>query len=429
MTLLAHREPITGPWSGPARLMPMHAFLAAVLVSVAVGAPVPHLDWVATADHGGGDVVVDLALQPDGRILAVGGGNFVVNLDRFLPDGTPDYTFGTYGSVGADFDPDSFSEDPAAVAVRPDGRILVAASVVHDGLYAPAVATYLPDGTLSTVVEPDLGAAINARVADMILLPGGAVLLAIESGTFDGSLPVALVKLRPDGTLDPAFGTGGLVRINLGPREFDFVSSIAVAPDGDILLAGGTGDYDGHAEAWPETLLVRFTGAGALDTSFGTGGRVTRDLTPEGMDSAQGLAVAPNGRIVLTVGLREDDTTFGSGLLAYLPNGRPDRTFGRAGFAPGPGPGTSLTVPIIRPNGRILVTGSVNSGTGSDLLLTQYLTNGQPDRAFGRVRTDVNGGNEQGNALKLQPNGGIVAAGNAGSPGDTSFGVFRYRSS
>ena len=378
----------------------------------------------AVADFGGGDEVTDLLLQPDGRMVAVGPGDGFVNLVRYLPDGSPDDSFGTWSRVSSDIDPDSFWDWPVAAALRPDGRIVVAASVSRAGRYQPAVATFAADGTLESTALPDLDAESNMRVADAVFLPDGSTVLAIESSTTDGSAPLALAKLRADNTLDPGFGDAGLVRLDLGPDEFDFVTAIAVAPDGDLVLAGATGAYYGLPEPSTDLLLVRFSATGALDRSFGTGGRVVRDLTGrQGIDGAAGLTVAPSGRIVLTTWSQVGEERR-NGLLRFLPNGRPDRSFGRAGVAAGP-TGVSLNTPTLVRDGRILTTGS-DSG---DVALTRFRSDGSLDRRFGTggvVRADVDGRTENGNVLRIDAAGRIVVGGNSGGEGSTSFGVFRF---
>ena len=386
---------------------------------------------LVTSDHGGGDEVVDLALQPDGRIVAVGGGMNSetgyggFNLVRHLPDGGLDESFGVSGVVATNVDPAGLGAHPTAMALRPDGRILVAGRVGRStGGYAPVLVSYLPDGTLdgSFGVDGRLYPDIGAGVADMVMFPDGAVLLAL-----DGADPVVLARLRPDGEPDPSFGDGGLVRADFGPREFDFVRHVAVAPDGGILLAGGTGWWSTMPEPTTDVVLARFTPAGTIDTSFGVDGRVTWDRTgPDGLDLASGLAVAANGRVVLTVGYQADGIV-GAGLLRYLPDGRLDPSFGRRGFAPArlTGPSAGIGSPTIRPGGRILTVGAAND----DLLLAQFRPDGRPDPAFGHrglVMTDVDSGTEKGNVLRIAPDGRLVVGGTAGTQGGTSFAVFRY---
>jgi len=398
-------------------------------------APGPVLDpsfgsggWVSN-DHGPGDSVLDLSLQPDGKILAIGSGNegyFVV--ERHRTDGSLDGSFGTGGFVVTDVEPASFWDQPTAVTALPDGRVLAAGSVSRNGFAFPALIRYLADGSVDTSygtdgrVFPALSAATYAaRLAGLVRQPNGRVVLALEGATTDGSPPPALVRLLPSGALDSSFGTGGVVYADLGPREFDFVSGVALAPDGDIVVAGATGYYSTLPEPTADLLLARFTARGALDKSFGSGGRVVRDITgPQGIDGTAGLAVGRDGAVVQTAWLQEGDNRR-YGILRYLANGEPDRTFGRAGYVAASGPVES---PIIRANGRITTTGSA----GSNVALGQYRADGRPDASFGirGVAVADIGSSSHGGVLKIQPDGRLLVGGTTGDQGDSSFGIFRF---
>ncbi|WP_250029607.1 hypothetical protein [Paractinoplanes maris] len=424
--------------------MLMRSLLAAVLAVGALGVPSaaqaaegagrgPVLDpsfgvggWVTT-DHGGGDYVRDLALQPDGKIIAVGNGNegyFL--LERHLANGLLDNTF---GAVVTDVDPDSFWDDPSAVVLQPGGRILVAGTVSRAGFSELVLVRYLIDGSIDTSfgtngrLYPELGdAAYATRPAGLIRQPDGKILVGISGATTDGSVPPVLLRLLPSGAPDPAFGVGGVVRADLGPREFDSVSNVALAPDGDIVVAGTTSYWSTLPEPTSDTVLARFTPRGALDTSFGSGGRVVRDYSgPQGIDLSSGLAVGRDGRIVQTVGVIQNDVTR-SGIARYRPDGRADRSFGRNGFTYVSGPVAS---PVIRPDGRITTTGQIDA----DIALAQYRADGRPDRTFGTggvVVTDL-GGYDQGNVLKIQPDGRLLVGGTGGVQGGDAFAIVRYR--
>ena len=87
------------------------------------------------------------------------------------------------------------------------------------------------------------------------------------------------------GTLDPSFGSGGEA-IN------DFGGRIALLPDGKILAAGSASAADGF-----DFSLSRFNSNGTLDTTFGSGGRVTTDLGAR-FEGARSVVVQPDGKIV-----------------------------------------------------------------------------------------------------------------------------------
>jgi uncharacterized delta-60 repeat protein len=146
-----------------------------------------------------------------------------------------------------------------------------------------ALARYRPDGQLDPTfgsggkVVTDFGtpAHKSGRGAE----PRGAAALAIQG---DDKIVVAggtgsdfaLARYRPDGQLDPTFGSGGKVVTDVGARPGSYersgANAIAIQPDGKILAAG-TGPHD--------FALVRYTRDGRLDRSFGGGGEVFTDFS------------------------------------------------------------------------------------------------------------------------------------------------------
>ncbi|MBU2669036.1 hypothetical protein KOI35_36540 [Actinoplanes bogorensis] len=387
--------------------------------------------WVSN-DHGGGDYVIDLATQADGKILALGNANEgYFGIERHLPDGSIDYAFGTNGLVATDADPDSYWDDPKSITLLPDGRFLVAGSVSRAGFGAPVVIRYLADGTVDTTFGvdgrafPALGDTVtSARTQGMVRQPDGRIVLAVEGVTSDGSpAPVAL-RLLPGGALDPSFGTGGVIRYDFGPHEFHSVRSLALAPDGDIVVAGSSGYYSTLPEPTGDLVVARFTPRGRPDATFGTNGSVVRDLTgPSGIDIHAGLAVGRDGRILQTAALQAAGSeTQTPAMLRYLPTGKPDRNFGRNGVVtPTAGP---VGAPVIRPNGKILTTGSISQ----NVALAQYRPDGRPDQTFGTngvVVTDL-GGYDVGYVVKIQPTGRLLVGGTGSSAGGTEFTLLRY---
>src|SRR5262249_5918900 len=101
----------------------------------------------------------------------------------------------------------------------------------------------------------------------------------------DRSLPSA-------GSLDPAFGNGGLVTTNLGWTSDQRVV-IAQQADGKTIAAGSTPDQNGIADF----ALVRYQTDGSLDPTFGSGGVVKTAITSYGAH-IQTIALQINGQIV-----------------------------------------------------------------------------------------------------------------------------------
>src|SRR5215471_8871134 len=166
--------------------------------------------------------------------------------------------------------------------------------------------------------------------------------------------------------------------------------------------------------------LVR-AASGDLDSTFGTGGKVSLPL-PGSNDSVRGTAIQSDGKIVVA-GSDSNDFT----LARYNTNGTLDSSFGSAGevvtdFSGGADQAFAVAIDS---SGKIVVAGSAANPstvnpTGTDFALARYNTNGSLDMTFGsggKVVTDFNGGPDQASALIIDSNGKIVVGGRAFNKG------------
>jgi uncharacterized delta-60 repeat protein len=138
--------------------------------------------------------------------------------------------------------------------------------------------------------------------ADAVALQGdGKIVVAGTSSGVDTS-SFAVARYNSDGSLDQTFGSGGhvVVHAGVGAEVFDQVGGLAIQPDGKIVVAGIADSLVGP----PELALMRFLPDGRLDTTFGNGGMVLTIV--DGIDgksassvSAGGVAVAGDGKIVV----------------------------------------------------------------------------------------------------------------------------------
>jgi uncharacterized delta-60 repeat protein len=190
------------------------------------------------------DGAVDLAIQTDGNIVAVGNAAFVSTLGdfaivRYNPDGSLDTTFGNDGRVITDFG--SSADFARSVVIQSDGRILVAGQTYRSG-YAFALARYESDGSL------DGSFSTNGRVItrfasggamgyDVALQADGAIVVAGRLNVGPNVDDFALARYHPDGRLDGGFGEGGLVTTDFASRS-DYASAVALQADGKIVAAG-----------------------------------------------------------------------------------------------------------------------------------------------------------------------------------------------
>jgi uncharacterized delta-60 repeat protein len=358
-----------------------------------------------------GDRLVVLGAAPD---RPNGGGTARPTVARFLPDGSPDMTFGTNGRYllegGATTD---------ALAVQPDGKIVVATDVstkigkttTYDfRVYRLDANGQGLDPTFGTNGSVTLdfgtgaaGVTANDRARAVVLQPDGRIVVAGSADLVTKTSTTnrtAVVRLNPNGTLDPGFGTGGrAVFVGLSSPLMN-----TAALQGDrILIGGDTGP------------VFRLTAAGALDPTFGTNGVADR-LMDGGM---KGLAVQPDGRIVTAMA---HTGVFRVG--RYTADGQPDTTFGPGGLAVaaftdgGPHGGC-----VIQPDGKIVASGSygVASSAGSTRTsVVRYNPDGTLDGTFGVggvALADFPRPYEMAHGMTLQPDGHIVTVGGAYDPG------------
>lgn len=189
-----------------------------------------------------------VAIQPDGKVVTAGVREMPSGPDRMIvvryrSNGTfdPDFHDATSGSGRVNISPYGNNNEAYAVAVQPDGKIVVAGRG-NEGL--------------------------------------------------PSTLHPSLVRLNSDGSLDGTFGTGGIVKTTDHPGDATY-TGVAIQPDGKIIVVGRQTEVSART-----SVVKRFNANGTLDASFGSGGAVIG--TPVASQSAAvGVAVQPDGKIVV----------------------------------------------------------------------------------------------------------------------------------
>jgi len=333
---------------------------------------------MVTTDFGvDGEGVNGLAIQPDGKIIAAGEAGGVLALARYNPDGSLDPTFGSGGIPGT-VESGVIAGGHEGVALQPDGKIVVAG-----GLQDMVVARYNADGSLDTsfgnagvVSTPQSDFEYGTAVA---LTPDGKIIVA---GSRSNSLPDSgpdrsflVERLNSDGSPDASFGASGIATVTVAAWDFGY--SLALQPDGKVLV-GGTSET-GSQQA---LTFARLLPDGALDHSFGDQGVVT--TTENGhhyLYIASSLLLQPDGKVVAA---GDGSSTSGPGsefgLARYFPDGSLDSSFGADGvLTTAFGADSGITrAATLQPDGRIVVVGSSFSTTPpSDAIsftLARYLS-------------------------------------------------------
>jgi uncharacterized delta-60 repeat protein len=247
-----------------------------------------------------------------------------------------------------------------------------------------------------------------------------ALLLALQP------VGAPLGRGRRPGDLDPTFGSGGKVTTDFAGGS-DVAIGVALQPDGKIVAAGSATP---KATIFSDFALARYNPDGSLDATFGSGGKVTTEFTG-GSDRASAVALQPDGKIV-AAGTAFTGTSYNVALARYNPDGSLDATFGSGGKVTTEFTGNfdQANAVALQPNGKIVAAGNTGAGTSHDFALARYNPDGSLDATFGsggKVTTDFTGGSDQATALSLQPNGKIVAAGTASTGTILEFALVRYK--
>jgi uncharacterized delta-60 repeat protein len=362
-----------------------------------------------------------LEIQTDGKIL-VSGSSFNGLKDdfalvRYTTTGLLDTTFGGGDGI-VTTSLDSFSDTGYALGIQTDGKILVAGRSHNGTDFDLALVRYTPagnpdttfgggDGIVTTPIGSgsDIGYALGIQTDGKILVTGSSY----NSGSGDD---FALVRYTDVGDLDTTFGGGdGIVTTSIGDST-DAGYAIAIQTDGKVLVAGytyETNDYD--------FALARYTSAGVLDTAFGGGDGIVTLPIGSSNDYCHALEIQKDDKI-LVAGSSIIGGTHDFALVRYTTGGDLDTTFG--------GGDGIVTTPIgsdwdtghalgIQTDDKILVCGSANNGTDTDVALVRYTSTGDLDTTFGGgdgiVTTQIGSDQEVGYALGIQADGKILVAG------------------
>ncbi len=341
---------------------------------------------VITTINGYGGTASSVAIQKsDGKIVAVGSssidGDFDFSIVRYNTNGSLDISFGKGGIVTVHFEDNDYAK---AVAIQSDGKIVVAG---------------------------------YSKI----------------SGDYDFSI----VRLYSNGNLDTTFGEYGDGKETVSFSGNDYANAVAIQSDGKIVAAGYAHNGTDH-----DFAFLRLTSDGSPDTDFGTSGdgTVTVDFEYDEYDFcgdddyANAVAIQSDGKII-AAGYADDGTDKDFALVRLTSNGSPDTSFGASGDG-------TVTVDFgynnyakavaIQSDGKIIVAGYADGDTDKDFAIVRLTSNGSPDTSFGGsgngTRTVDFGSNDYANAVAIQSDGKIIAAGTAHFLGDNDFAITRLNS-
>jgi uncharacterized delta-60 repeat protein len=263
-----------------------------------------------------------MALQADGKAVIVGGTATNFALARFNTDGTLDASFGSGGKVHTNIA--GRADLVSSAALQADGKVVIAGRVGADGGALPDVGVLRYDaagqldagfGTAAGSARIDYGAGEHDEATAVAILPDGRIVLAVQLRS-GGVYRHALAGLQAHGTPDNGFGQIGLALQSFAVGG-DFARALAIQPDGRIVTAGYTRRSPTQTSELDDFLVTRHDSDGSLDAAFGTGGTVVVDFFGAS-DGAECVRLQADGRIV-AAGLARNGSTNGLALVRVLP--------------------------------------------------------------------------------------------------------------
>ena len=376
-------------------------------------------DGKATAALTGADFGRGLVLQGGGlvpRKIVVGGYSFEGSVGkfsavRFNSDGSLDNSFDTDGKVITALG--SKNDAARGIVLQSDGKYILAGSSsngVNDdfGLLRFDSSGMLdPNFDVDGKRTDDVGSIVGPAQS-VVIQPDRKIIVA---GSGNGQL--LLARYNADGSLDASFGTGGRSSIPLGGTSESGHSAV-LQPDGKIVVTGYL-----FSNGTVKAEVIRCLPNGSLDPSFDGDGRVTLAVGQSAIGTA--VAVQADGKIVLA-GYSESPNA--SPFIArFDAAGVPDPAFDGDGLVVPPlANGAQARAIALQADGKIVVAGI----SAQDFFVLRYNNDGSPDNSFdddGVATVSLSTGYDQANAVAIQPDGRIVAA---GTTLDTANNQYRF---
>ena len=263
----------------------------------------------------------------------------------------------------------------------------------------------------------------SAAAAALVLQPDGK-LVAAGCRYFGSPTVFALARYKPDGSLDTSFNGTGKVTTAFGTSG-DSVHALVLQPDGKLVAAGVS-----HTGSQNVFALARYNPDGSLDTSFNGTGKVTTAFRT-GDDEAAALVLQPDGKLV-AAGYSAAGSSSVFALARYKPDGSLDTSFNGTGKVT-TAIGTSADLAqalVLQPDGKLVAAGFSGTGSQDVVALARYTPDGSLDTSFngtGKVTTDFGTTDGGARALVLQPDGKLVAAGWSYTGSRNEFALVRYK--
>ena len=372
-------------------------------------------DGVASINISGtglSDYGAAVAVQPDGKIIMGGAANSHndFGLIRLNPNGTFDTTFSGDGKQISNLV--AGADEIVALAIQSDGKI-IAGGIAHNGTNMDyVVARYLTNGSLDTTFDTDgfntVSLSSDHDYAEDVLVQPDGKIIIIGSTT-NATDDIGMARFNSNGTLDSTFGSGGKVTTAISGSTRDNGYGAALQSDGKIVVVGAV------LNSSLDIAVVRYNSDGSLDTTFDTDGKVSTDvggIYNEGKD----VVIQSDGKIVVSATSQSASTGTDFMSLRYNSNGTLDTSYSGDGVLPiTVGSGTDIVyASALQTDDKLLISGTTTSGSNQNMAVVRVKTDGTLDTSFGTsgiFTKDYSSQNEEALDIAVQPNGRVVFAG------------------
>lgn len=322
--------------------------------------------------------VFTTAIQADGKIII--GGEF-----SSYNDSTRDKIarLNTDGTIDNTFDPGYGANGRVkTTSIQADGRIIIGGSFSnYDGTTINHIARLNADGVLDNTFNPGTGTI--SEINTIAIQPDGKIVIGGNFSVYNGIPRNNIARLNANGSLDSTF--------NPGTGTNNPINSIVIQTDGKIIIGGMFTSYNGSAR----NRIARLNADGTLDITFNPGTGANSDVNT--------IAIHPNGKIIIGGNFTNYNSTTRNRIVRLNEDGTFDST-----FFMGTGASNQVYKITIQTDGKIIIAGYFYSYNGTQRYnIARLNTDGTIDNSFN------SGTDENGNVrtASIQSDGKIIIGG------------------
>ena len=366
-------------------------------------------DTSFTSFFGAAPGLEEVILQPDGKIIMVGGMTGYNNVSRtgiirMNSDGSIDNTFNG-GGAGTD-------APVSAVALQADGDVVIGGAFSsYNGAPTGPFIRLLSNGTVDGSFVPPTLSPATSYIESIAIQTDGAI-VAAGAMFYSGGAMMPAIRVNTSGTLDSAF--------NIAASD-NLAYNVNITSGGDILLTG----WFSRLGATDRGGVARFTSGGAVDAVFAPslndGGR------------AQNVLIQTDGKVIAVGNFQTANGVSYKDIVRFNTDGTVDQSFvsGLGTAANNLTYARNVLAAKLQPDGKILVAGDFGSFNGSGKnSLVRLNGNGSVDTSFTMDQSAFDPANVLWiYDLAVDPAGKIICAGLSYAPGSSNAnGVWRLNS-